>query len=619
WTRLDSVGRHTFTVSLDPLNTISEVNELNNIASIDQYVYANLLAVVKPLLNMAVSPGQQRFIVTSPVGLDSVGFSYVFELDTVDTFNSPAFMSSGPISPGPVSGEWLTPSLPVGRVYFWRARAVYGQLLGRWVESSFIVSSDVPAPPLARWRENTQKQFRRDILNRVAATDSGATIAPNVPVNLYIRSVGYRYDQSREYYSTIKVNDQAVTGYWWELGSSFMVIRLNEFTGTFDFKSFDVANFNPSVGRAQADSMTNFINQTPVGNYIAFSIIFDGATNVTESLKVALERLGSTQARVVVAGQSWAFIGRKGNGVPGMTALESLTNDTAVVTLQVPNYYSFGNGSLTTMGMPLASSWDSFHWRSGGPATTNPRVALLGVRESGAVDTLRIIPRDSSDISLAFLNSVMSGAKYVSLQTAALLSSSDALVTPVLRDWWMDFVPAPDLAISARTVGGVTNPQTPRNIEVTLYNIGYATSDSSTVILSVYDRQNRARQIASVPAAPVAVGASRTVMIPISTSNLSRYTTVQARVVPAKTAKDLVALNNTAYYTFFTNTAVAANDVQVYANGIRLMDGDYVPSTPQLTLRIEKDDESVQTQAKLYVDNRLVPGSPDPVRDRKDG
>lgn len=619
WNRTDSVGRHTFTVSLDPLNTISEVNELNNVASVDQYVYANLLSVVKPLWNMVVSPGQQRLVVTSPIGLDSVGFSYIFELDTVDTFNSPALVSSGPVLPGPVSGEWLTPSLPSGKVYFWRARTVNGQLFGRWVESSFLVSTDIPVSPVVRWRESTPKQFKRDLLNRVAATDSGVTIAPNVPVNLYVRSVGYRYDQSREYYSTIKVNDQAITGYWWELGNSFMVIRLNEFTGTFDFRAFDVANFNPTVGRAQADSMVNFINQTPVGNFIAFSIIFDGATNVTESLKVSLERLGSTRVRQVVAGQSWAFIGRKGDGVPGMTALESLTNDTAIVTLQIPNYYSFGSGSLTTVGMSLPSSWDSFHWRNGGPATTNLQVAFLGVRENGAIDTLRIIPRDSTDISLGFLNSITSGARYVSLQTAALLSSRDALVTPVVREWWTDFIPPPDLAISARTVGGVISAQSPRNIEVTVYNIGYKDSDSSTVILSVYDRQNRARQVASVSVPPVAVGSSRTTMIPISTSNLSRLTTLQARVVPAKTAKDLIAANNTAYYSFMTTTSVAASDVQVYANGVRLMDGDYVPAIPQLSLRLENDDESAHTQAMLYVDNRLVSTPPDPAADRKSG
>ena len=609
WRGMNQVGLHTLTASLDPTNSIPEVNELNNIASKDQYVYANLLSVVKPIRNMVIASGVQRLVVTSPVGVDSSGFSYEFQLDTVDTFDSPALVSSGLIPPTAVTGEWLTPSLSNNRVYFWRARTKYAQTLGKWAESLFSTSSDVPVLPSVRWRENSAKQFRRDILNQAVATDTGVTIAPSPSIDLYVRSVGYRYNQLAEYYSIIRVNEQQIRGYWFEpgIGSSFMVMRLNDFSGVAEFKTFNTSAFPPDTGLVEARRMTAFINETPVGNYLAFSVIFDGATGVTESLKVALERLGSTLVQQIQPGQSWALIGRKGNNGPGMPALEGLTNDTVALSLQVPNYYSYGKGSITTYPMFIPNSWDSFHWRQSGLPSTNTRVAFLGVRPNGPVDTLRIFPKDSADINLSFLNSMTSGARYTAVQTAGLLSTADALFTPSLRDWWMDVIAPADLAISARTISG-DEPASTRNIEVTVYNIGYQDSDSSNVILSVYDRQNRARQVASVSVLPIAAGSSRTMIIPISTTNLPRRATLQAMVNPAKKAKDLVAENNTAYYSFNVTSVLAASDVQVYANGSQVMDGDFVPASPTLTINIPKkgDEQIVRTQVQFLVDNRFV-------------
>lgn len=609
WRAMEQVGPHTLTTRLDPENRIAEVNEVNNIATREVYIHANAVSVVSPIRNMVVQPGVQRLVVTSPIGVDSLGFTYEFELDTVDTFDSPGLIRSGAIAPTAVTGEWLTPPLGNNQVYFWRARTRYPTTLGNWVESSFSTASDAPTVPTVRWRERTAKQFRREGLTQLMATDSGVTIAATPPINLYVRSVGTRYNQTAEYYSIIKVNEQQIRGYWFEpgVGSSYLAMRLDDFTGVPDFRTFNTSAFPPDSGLAHARRMLAFINETPVGNYLAFSVIFDGATGVTESLKVALEQLGSTRIRQVLPYMSYVLVVRKGASGPGMPALESLTNDTAVVSMSVPNLYSRGHGSITTLPMFIAPSWLSLGWRTSGPPTTDAQLALVGVRPAGTVDTLRIFPRDSTDIDLSFLNIPTSGERYKALQTAALLSTSDATVTPALREWWMDVVAPADLAVSARTIAG-DEPSLTRNIQVTVYNIGFQDSDSSNVVLSVYDRQNRARQVATVPVLPIARGTSRTIVIPMSTQTLGRRVTVQATVVPAKRAKDLVWENNTAYYTFDNIIALNRGELKVYVDGVQIMEGDYVSATPSFTLRIPEQSEGppAVTQAKLLVDNQLA-------------
>jgi hypothetical protein len=392
-----------------------------------------------------------------------------------------------------------------------------------------------------------------------------------------------------------------MSGYEWVVGRSFIAMRVNEFSGAYEFGMFGMSN-QPAL----ADSMVTFINNTAVGNYIAIAVIFDGRTNVTESLYVAIQSLGSTRIRSVLPGQSWAFIGRK--GYPG-EALESLTNDSAVVSLEVPNYYSLGLGSITTTGLSIPTRWDSFHWRYGGSQTgTDIRVALLGIRNNGMTDTLRILPRDSIDVNLEFLNALTSGPKYSSLRSASLFSTANALVTPVLRDWWVDFVPPADLAVSSRTVGLqdlIIQKGTQLNLPVTVHNIGFRGADSARVVVSMFDKFNRARPIASAMLDTIPVNGTKSTTIPISTTNFSRRVTLEVNVSPSKKYKDLVPDNNNAYYTFNV-VGTTASGIRLFADGIQLMDGDYVATKPKLVVRLPKQEEGGQgiRQTEFFVDNK---------------
>jgi hypothetical protein len=254
----------------------------------------------------------------------------------------------------------------------------------------------------------------------------------------------------------------------------------------------------------------------------------------------------------------------------------------------------------------ISPSWESFHWRQSGLPATDARVALLGVRQTGAVDTLRLLPKDSTDVNLGFLSLLTSGERYRSIRTAAILSTSDVAVTPRLTEWWMDLVAPADLAVSARTISGATSPAL-RNIEVTVHNVGFQESDSSVVSLSVYDRHNRLRPIASAPMLPITVGSARSVTMAVNTTNLPRRVTLQATITPAKRAKDLVQENNIAYHSFTNTVPSGATDVAVFADGVQVMDGDYISAQPKLLLSVPAlVGQSAQIEARLLVNDRLA-------------
>jgi hypothetical protein len=472
--------------------------------------------------------------------------------------------------------------------------------------SSFSTSTDLPATPKVRWKQSTKKQFARNRSFQTATTDSGVTVAPSIPLELYVRSVGYHYNQFTEYYSTIRVNEQRLTGYWWETGSSFVAVRINDFSGEAEYRFFPLFQQPGQPNAVHPDTMVEFIRRTPVGNYLGFAVVFDGRTNVSESLYVAIESLGSLHIRQLQPGHTWAFIGRKGQNGPGMIPLEAWsTTDTSVVSFQILNIYRLATGSISSREISVPASWDTFHWRATGAVGTNAFVGILGTRTNGIIDTLRFIPKDSLDVDLAWLSGVTSGEKYRSISLTGFLSTNQSLLTPVLHEWWMDFVPPADLAISARTVGPPSGVEQTgvQNVAVTAYNIGYQRSDSSNVTLSVFDRNNRARRLTTVTMGAIEVNQSQTTVIPISTLNLPRRTTVQAEIAPPKKDKDLVAENNIAYYTFTTSGGATDGDVRIYSDGVEVADGDFISSKPTLLVKPRRNEGVAVSSVELFVDN----------------
>ena len=609
WRGTSQVGKHTFQVTVDPAGLLDEVTKTNNTASSDQYVYANLLAIIRPLKDMVVAPGPQLLRVSSPIGVDSASMHVVFELDTVPSFSSPFLMTSGEIMPGPASGEWTTPSLTDGRVYHWRARTVTGSVVGAWVMSSFSTSASLPAAPLVRWRESTASQFGDAELRQASVTDSGVTIGTSNPIRLFVRSVGNRGSMDRDYYSMLQVNQQTMQGLWWVNGSAFMAMRVDAFTGIPGFQAFDVA------GQAvQADSLVNFIGATPQGNYIGITVIFDGRTNVSPALRAAVTSLGSTLIDSVQPGDAWSIIARKGT----MTPLEHWSRDGVTAdSLQVPNYYSHGSGSVTSAPLPMPQRWDSFRWTNRGvPGTTDQRVVLLGVRGDGSTDTLRTLPKDSTSVNLTGMNAITADPAYVTFRAGGLLTSKDALVTPLLREWSADFEPPADLAVSQRTLSSpkiTLKTGFAASVTLAIYNIGYRTADSVRVSLSVIMPDNRLQPIAYAATDSIPAGGSRTLTIPFDLQGLPPQFTLQARVAPPSRQKELVYENNTTLYNFAVTGGEGgfAAKIQVFSDGVQLMEGDYVAARPRILVRLAdvQGTGNVPPVIDFFVDNVPVVSS----------
>ncbi|CAD7377064.1 hypothetical protein [Xanthomonas arboricola] len=75
--------------------------------------------------------------------------NYVFEIDAVETFNSSARQISPSLAAG-AGGQtsWTATNLVENTRYYWRARAVVGQVSSQWVQGEFVLDAQNTAPSI---------------------------------------------------------------------------------------------------------------------------------------------------------------------------------------------------------------------------------------------------------------------------------------------------------------------------------------------------------------------------------------------------------------------------------------------------------------------------------------
>lgn len=99
-------------------------------------------------------PGEGQVIMGTSVTLEVANaqdperqtLEYWFELDEVNSFDSPAKQTSAAIAEGMSTTSWTVNGLEKGRTYYWRAKADDGSAQGLWVTASLRVYTDAQPP-----------------------------------------------------------------------------------------------------------------------------------------------------------------------------------------------------------------------------------------------------------------------------------------------------------------------------------------------------------------------------------------------------------------------------------------------------------------------------------------
>ncbi len=103
-------------------------------------------AVSSPSEGEVVMGDSATLVVNNAFDPERQSLEYWFELDEVNTFDSPAKQASGAIGEGSAATSWTAEGLVEGRTYYWRAKADDGSAQGPWATSSFRMYTDAKPP-----------------------------------------------------------------------------------------------------------------------------------------------------------------------------------------------------------------------------------------------------------------------------------------------------------------------------------------------------------------------------------------------------------------------------------------------------------------------------------------
>ena len=104
--------------------------------------------ILSPSQNSEIN--QQDIIFEATISTDPEGdtLHYVFELDTVPTFDGPLKENSGEIAGDAASAHWQVSGLSDNTAYFWRVKAGDGAAESPWTNGTFYVNTANDPPPI---------------------------------------------------------------------------------------------------------------------------------------------------------------------------------------------------------------------------------------------------------------------------------------------------------------------------------------------------------------------------------------------------------------------------------------------------------------------------------------
>ncbi|MEN7549979.1 C25 family cysteine peptidase [Rapidithrix thailandica] len=192
-------GTNTFEVILDNNASIEELNENNNTGQIQ-------LTLPRGAMNL-ITPQEFSIVSTQPVNLFAQNTDpyseeryYTFQLDTTDSFNSPAFQETEVLAS--ITPQWATHLLSDNDtdslVYYARVR--YRDLGPEddttWASTSFIYIKDSPSG----WSQSHFPQFKKDEVNRIRRHEQSRTWAfIRDKIEIFAKTTGGAHDSPHTY------------------------------------------------------------------------------------------------------------------------------------------------------------------------------------------------------------------------------------------------------------------------------------------------------------------------------------------------------------------------------------------------------------------------------------
>ncbi|MBK7938488.1 MAG: hypothetical protein IPJ82_16015 [Lewinellaceae bacterium] len=621
------IGFNRFFITTDPENLIAEKpfaaeqnNELTDATGnrgMDVYFYSDdVQPIHPPAFGIVNKPGALLYASTLNSGAKPL--RYLFELDTLETFDSP-FKKSGQVFQrgGLLSWDPAT-AFKDSSVYYWRVARdslINGTIV--WRTRSFIY---LPGSATG-WNQSDFGQYRDDVFANLHAIDSSRNLAfldnaAFVSINVAFREKS-RYPGFQNSYYQGFIGD-----FGWNVRNMYdgvVMVVSNPNTGRFTLNPEQGMNtYDPPDARfvywfntrdsIERIKLMDFIETgIPNGYYaalLAFSRHWDtvgysprkwanDSISYGKNIFSVLEAQGAQKVRQLAgyttAPWPYGLIFRKND--PGYPVQDTIVfNPDSSATLRGNFLAKWTNGLMETPVIGPAKSWKTIHWSREGfdDPSDFVNLDLWGVRE-GLDDTLLHQLTGTFDTSLAFIPADRFPLLKLRYNAGDTLTRS--LSQPLYLRVLFEGIPEGALHPVAgyQFYKDTLQQGEPMKVSIAFANISDEPMDSVWVKFRLENGTNNEPEFLK-KLKPLPPGDTLLADLLANTSTLNGPQRLLIDVNPDNRQPELYHFNNVALQDFYVTRDNRNPLLDVTFDGSHILDGDLVSPKPEIIVTLKDDN-----------------------------
>lgn len=589
-------GLNSYTVYVDALDSLDEYYEDNNLVVHDELIQGNIPAILYPYEYAVVKDASVKLSASTFTMTTNDNLQYVYEIDTVHTFDSPFKQSSGPVPGTAVFSEWEVPfSLGNDQVYYWRVRLANIYPI-QWNTSSFK-----HVPGKTGWSQSRPPQFYKDPTEQVEISDltrEWRFEERSEQLHAFIHSFGQFNGKPEYFLGTFAANGEPPPG--------IMYTSIDRRTLQPDVRDilWGDWHFLAAPGSASSNSLADLViamTNTKEGDYFLICSSLDAKLGDWEdSWFRAMEMIGVDYDDVagLPNGTRIIILGEKG-AAPGTAVVVKEAN--LPVGQQAPRHdllvdltSNFSEGTVSSTQIGPTNSWAEyqFDWGSMDPflhESMDSRV--YGVRSDKTEEVLLVdLSQGNHDLA------TVDAETYPFLRIEGRPSDPHYLTAPQLNSWEVFYTPVGDAAVDPTI--GMSIPDTIEEgqivtVDFTARNVSDYDMDSLLVRFSL-QRADRSY---------VLLGEQRYAALPAKTTQPLQFKFHSARknleeglvslvieLNPGLDQPEQYAFNNFFFRDLYVKTDKIGPILDVTVDGKHLMDGDIVSPEPEIVIEVNDDN-----------------------------
>ncbi|HEU5289073.1 MAG TPA: C25 family cysteine peptidase, partial [Cyclobacteriaceae bacterium] len=607
-------GNNTFTITLDPLNEINEIDKSNNLAELNLFIPLNAARNLYPQGFAIVNTSSVKLTVQSTDILDDPR-DFTIQLDTVDTFDSP-FMQQFTVNGKIATKELTLPTTKDTLAFYWRSRLTLTRPdeSADWATSSFTYVKNGPEGwaqvHFPQYLSNESSGLVKDSEARLlrlqeTITDvSIHTFGDNHPAAY--TAVSVKLNQTE--YNPVSLPEIQCRD------NTLNLIAFNK-TTTVPYMPVPVQYPNKRACGRRPEVITSFLstetelgdgkdliqyitNVVPGDSVILFSIGNAGYATWSANVKNKLGELGLSLAQIssLQTGEPVIIFAKKGSAAGSASILKTSLSPPDVQELQTEATVTgrFTSGTMTSSVIGPAVNWQHIFTNTKlSEATDQFSFDIVGVT-SGGNETIVETGLTNSTVDI----SAIDAEQYPYLKLVFHTTDEINLTAPQLKKWLVSYTPG---AEGVLFFDGALEPQQLKEGEVLTSTFRFQNisqkqfSDSLTVQYNIFNTTSRTSNLQNKKIKAPAPGQETSFNITINTKDKPGLNDVRVYVNP-RILPELYYDNNVLDLKDYLNVEVDIFNpvLDVSIDGRYIFNGDFVSSNPAIVI-------------KLWDENSLLP------------